>query len=241
MTTARRPTPLRSPAAFCALGAIGASLTVLAACGHTSTVRSSVAEAARTSPTTASPTASLSRDQAERRDLVAKTRVRWDQAAATAVREVPRGKLVDLDLQPTPRGATTMPGTPGPGTPGPAPSAGSPQWAARVAAADGTVHRVDVDAVTGKVFRSRVEPDQDADDRRKVANRSSMAAQTPAQAVQAATGRTGGTVTGVDLDENDAHQLLWSVDVITTDNWNRTTFDVDATNGRILRQHVDRD
>ncbi|MEU0602291.1 PepSY domain-containing protein [Streptomyces sp. NPDC006393] len=249
--------------------ALGSSVLLLAACGADAT-RSSVAEAAPTSPTAmsptatapaspspASPTASLNEDQAHRRDLITKTHVSWEKAAATAVKEVPGGKLVDLDLKTASGAATTSPGTaspgtaspgtaspgttsPGTGSPSPSPSAGAPEWEAKVAAADGTVHRVDVDAVSGNVVRSRTEPDQDADDKREVADRLRKATQTSAQAVKTATDKTKGTVTGISLDEND-HRLVWSVDVVTTDNWDKTTFDVDAADGKIVREHVDRD
>lgn len=259
--------------------ALGSSVLLLAACGTDST-RSGVAEAAPTSPTAmsptaaspaspspASPTASLNQDQARRRDLITKTHVTWDKAAATAVREVPGGKLVDLDLTsasgaataspgtaspgtPSPGAAspgTASPGTPSPGTaspgtgsPSPTASAGAPEWKAKVAAADGTVHRVDVDAVTGKFLRSRTEPDQSADDKRKVADRLHKATQTPAQAVNAAMARTKGTVTSIDLDEKD-NRPVWSVDVVSTENWHKTTLDVDAANGKIVREHVDHD
>ncbi|WP_316745389.1 PepSY domain-containing protein [Streptomyces sp. MK7] len=243
---------------------LGSSVLLMAACGTDST-HSSVAEAAPTSPTAmsptatspASPTASLNEDQAHRRDLITKTHVSWEKAAATAGKEVPGGKLVDLDLKTASGGATTSPGTtspgtaspgtaspgtasPGTGSPSPAPSAGAPEWEAKVAAADGTVHRVDVDAVSGSVFGSRTEPDQDADDKRKVADRLHKATQTSAQAVKTATDKTKGTVTGISLDEND-HRLVWSVDVVTTDNWNKRTFDVDAASGKIVLEHVDHD
>ncbi|MGW5201342.1 PepSY domain-containing protein [Streptomyces spiralis] len=261
MTTARRLPPLRTMALTCALGS---SVLLMAACG-TDATHSSVAEAAPTSPTAmsptatspasttpASPTASLNADQAHRRDLISKTRVSWEKAAATAVKEVPGGKLVGLDLKTASGGTTASPGTASPGTagpgtpspgtasPSPAPSAGAPEWDAKVAAADGTVHRVDVDAVSGNVLRTRTEPDQDADDKREVADRLRKATQTPAQAVKTATDNIKGTVTGISLDQND-HRLVWSVDVVTTDNWTKTTFDVDAASGKIVREHVDRD
>ncbi len=110
-----------------------------------------------------------------------------------------------------------------------------------MATADGTVHRVEIDAVGGKVFRTGQDPDQDAGDKRELADRLKRAGQTPQQAVEKATGRSDGTVTGVELGENDANRLVWSVDVVTTRDWNKTTHDVDAASGEILREHVDRD
>ncbi|NEY35450.1 hypothetical protein GTU99_25310 [Streptomyces sp. PRKS01-65] len=227
---------MRSVAVLCALGG---STLLLAACGNAETTEAGAAAPAQTTPAATSP--SLSEDQAERKDLVPKAKVTWDKAAATAVGEVPRGKLTHLELKRTPRDATSSPGSPSPSTPNPAPSPGAPAWAAEVAAEDGTIHRVDIDAVNGKVFRTQADPDQDADDKREITDRLGNARQSPEQAVRAATGRTKGTVTGVELDENDDRRLIWSVDVVTPDNWNKTTYDVDASSGRVLREHVDRD
>ncbi|MDT0609261.1 PepSY domain-containing protein [Streptomyces lancefieldiae] len=247
MSSVRRLPPLRSMAVICALGS---SVLLMTGCTNADTARSSVAEAAQTTPptdttsatdtTSPSPSASLTEDQAERKALVPMAKVSWDKAADTAVKEVPQSKLVDLELKRTSDEATASTGSPSPSMPNPAPSQGSPEWEAKVATSDGTVHRVDIDAVSGKVFRIQAE-DQDADDKQKVSDRLGKATQKPEQAVKVATDKTKGTVTGVGLDDNDDQQLLWSVDVVSTDNWNKTTVDVDATNGKILREHVDRD
>ncbi|MFF9453709.1 PepSY domain-containing protein [Streptomyces flaveolus] len=252
MSSARRLPPMRSVAVMCALGS---SVLLMAACTNADTTRSSVAEAAQTgsptgtaSPTdttsspTASPTASEDQDKAERKALVPMAKVTWDKAADTAVKEVSGSKLVDLELKKTSAEATASPtGSPMPSTPNPAPSTGAPTWEAKVAASDGTVHRIDIDAVSGKVFRTQVETDQSADDKKEIADRLSKATQTPQQAVKVATGKAKGTVTGVELDENDNQQVMWAVDVVDTGNWNETTVDVDATNGKILSEHVDSD
>ncbi|WP_395576496.1 PepSY domain-containing protein [Streptomyces sp. BK79] len=243
MSSVRRLPPLRSMAAICALGS---SVLLMTGCTNADTTRSSVAEAAQTtsptgSPTnTASPSPSLNEDQAERKALVPMAKVTWDKAADTAVKEVPEGKLVDLELKRTSAEATASTGSPSPSMPNPAPSQGAPEWEAKVAAPDGTVHRIDVDAVSGKVFRTQAE-DQDADDKQQVADRLSKATQTPEQAVKAATGKAKGTVTHVELDESDDQKVMWSVDVVSTDNWDKATVDVDATNGKVLRQDVDTD
>ncbi|MFI2640026.1 PepSY domain-containing protein [Streptomyces sp. NPDC018610] len=240
MTTARRVPPLCSIAAICALGG---SALLMTGCSSTST-GSSVAEAAAASPTSTaspSPTKSLTQDQTQRRDLLSKTKVTWDQAAGTAVKEVSGGKLVAIELKGASGKAKSSPtGTATAATPNPAPSPGAPEWRAQVAAADGTVHWVEVDAATGKVFRSQAQPDQDADDRRKIADRLSKATQTPAQAVKTATEKTKGKVTAVSLDEND-NTLVWSVDVVPTDNWTKTTYDIDAAKGTVVREHTDTD
>ncbi|MCZ9353600.1 PepSY domain-containing protein [Streptomyces mutabilis] len=259
MSSVRRLPPLRSMAVICALGS---SVLLVTGCTNADTTRSSVAEAAQTTPatntasptdtstasptgtstgtTSPSPSETMTDDRSERQALVPLAKVTWDKAADTAVKEVPEGKLVDLELKRTSAEATESTGSPSPSTPNPAPSQGAPEWEAKVAASDGTVHRIDIDAVSGKVFRTQAE-DQDADDKQQIADLVKKATQTPEQAVKAATDKAKGTVTHVELDENDDQKAIWSVDVVSTDNWNKTTLDVDATNGKILREHVDRD
>ncbi|MEU5088058.1 PepSY domain-containing protein [Streptomyces sp. NPDC021356] len=255
MTTALRIPPVRAIAAICALGG---SALLMTACSNGST-GSSVAEAAEAAPASASPStpsspspsASLSKDQAERRDLLAKARVSWDKAAGTAVKEVSGGKLVSIELKKaknsssspsmsasSPNSASPGSASPTTGSPSPSASAGAARWETKVAAADGTVRKIDVDAATGKVSRSTTESGQDAGDKRKVADRLKKATQTPAQAVKTATGKTRGTVTGVDLGEHD-NKLVWSVDVVTPKDWHKTTYDIDAANGNVVREHVD--
>ncbi|WP_437024224.1 PepSY domain-containing protein [Streptomyces sp. enrichment culture] len=248
---------MRSLAAVCALGA---SALLLTACGSSGTDRADVAAAAPTSPgatsataTSAppSPSGSLSAEQTERKDLVSAAKVTWDKAADTAVQAVPDSRLVGLELKATPADATASPGTASPGTaspgtaspstPAPAPSPGAPEWEAEVATEDGTVHRIEIDAVSGEVFRTRVEEDQSADDKQEVANRLNDATQTPEQAVKAATDKVDGTVTALELDQDDNEQVMWSVDVVNPDTWVLTAVDVDAASGEVQREQVDRD
>ncbi|MFD3330279.1 PepSY domain-containing protein [Streptomyces sp. NPDC058701] len=229
---------LRTLAVCCAV-----STTLLAgACGGSSTP--GTAAPAAPSSSQASPTGgtALTEDQSERKALVPAAKVGWNQAADTAVAAVPTGRLVEIELS-TSRGTPTATptGTPtdspqgSPSPSGSAPAAGAPVWDVTVAAQDGTIHDVQVDAVTGKVTRSRVEPGQDADDKSEVTEQLKAATVTAPQAVRTATGRTAGTVTAVELDDD-----VWSVDIVTPD-WNQTTYDVDAAKGTVVRQHVDRD
>lgn len=247
---------LRSVAA---VAAVGCCALLATACQQGDSAGTGVAAPAPSSPSVASP--SLSEDQARRKELLSATRIPWDKAADTAVGEVPRGKVVGIELKRTPTtgtGTASSPGTgspttgspgtrtrttssPGTASPTSVPSPGAPEWAVEVAEPDGTVHDVEVDAVTGKVFRSRADADQDADDRREVADRLKRARQTLQQAVEAATGKKKGTVTDAELDDDDARRTFWSVDIVTPGDWHRTTYDIDAANGRILRERSDRD
>jgi uncharacterized membrane protein YkoI len=211
-------------------------------CGGDDGTKVSAAAATPTdSPTTtASPTGSpspsdtatrLTDDQAERQALVPATKVTWDKAADTAVGEVSGSKLIEIELAKYESGATASP----------APSPGSPQWVVDVATNDGTVQTVHVDAVSGTVLQSQPAPDQDAEAKQEVTGRLTDAKVTADQAVKTATDKKQGTVTAVQLDDDDANKLVWSVDVVDQKDWSQTSFDVDAVNGQILRETVDTD
>ncbi|MCS0634450.1 PepSY domain-containing protein [Streptomyces sp. LP05-1] len=236
---------LRAVTAVCA--ALGSTL-LLSACGtdggDSDQVRAaaptpsmsshhSPSEGASASPGTssASPGGGMTEDQADRKALVPAAKVTWDKAAATAVGEVPQGKLTDIELTRYEGGASASP----------APSPGTPEWAAKVAAPDGTLHRVRVNAVDGKVIESRAESDQDADDKKQVTDWLGKAKWTPQQAAKAATDRKQGTVTAIELDDKDDRTVVWKVDVVTTNDWNKTSYDVNASDGAIVREHVDTD
>ncbi|MEU2157319.1 PepSY domain-containing protein [Streptomyces sp. NPDC019396] len=166
-------------------------------------------------------------DLAELKALIPAAKITWDKAAATAVGEVSGSELVEIDLSRFQRGSTVSP----------APSPGSPEWAAEVATKDGTVHRVLVDAVSGKVLQSEPETDQDADDKSAVADMLGKAEVTAEQAVKTATGKQQGTVTDVRLDSDD-NTPAWSVDIVDQNDWTVANVVVDATNGKVLRAQV---
>lgn len=217
---------LRTASVAAAVCAAVVSAPLLTACGDTGESR--VAAAAPTpygSPTGTPSPRLATEDQAERRALVQATKVPWDKAAATAVRGVRRGKLTEIEL----KWARAAVGSPSPGP-------RTPEWESTVAAQDGTAYAVRVDAVTGKVTESRVDPGQDPEDKRELADRLGAATVTPQRAVKTATDRKKGTVTAVELDDT-----RWSVDVVTTNDWYKTTYDIDARTGKIVREHVDRD
>ncbi|MEV0280072.1 PepSY domain-containing protein [Streptomyces sp. NPDC050610] len=165
-------------------------------------------------------TSGLTEDQAERKALLPTAKVGYEKAARTAAAAVPNGKVAEIELKKTADGS---------------------EWRSKVAARDGTAHEVNVDAGSGKVTRSRTEPDQDGDDKRKLADRLGKAKVTAQQAVRTSTERKPGTTTAVEIDGRDDGTVIWSVDLVNTGNWNKTTFDVDVTNGKVLREHVDRD
>ncbi|WEH32025.1 PepSY domain-containing protein [Streptomyces sp. AM 4-1-1] len=238
----------RHPRVVGSLCVVAASALLLAGCGGSDNEEGAPSPARATqSPTvssaapsasssmsaspsaTASSRAPLTEDQAERKALIPAAKIAFLKAADTAVGKVPGSKLAELELKGTSGSADT----------------GHPQWIAKVASKDGTAHTVRIDAVSGKVIRSETDPDQDADDKRELADRLAKAKETPEAAAKVAmdkitaAGRKG-TVSAIELDEKKG-TLVWSVDVVTTDDWNKTTFDIDAANGDVKREHVDRD
>ncbi|MFF4871811.1 PepSY domain-containing protein [Streptomyces sp. SID5770] len=256
---------LRGPAVAC----LAASCALLlAACGSeqkettTTSARIAPAQTESTASPSGSPSASpsaspsvsasprLTDDQAERQRLVPATKVTWDKATQTAVAAVPQGKLVETELTWAPPNATASGSATATATASPSvsadasasasPSAGAggrtPAWHTSVATSDGTLHDVWVDGVSGKVISDKPDADQDAEDKQELADRLKRATVTPEQAVQTATQDNKGTVTAVELDDD-----AWSVDVVDTGNWDKTTYEVSTTERRVLRQEVDRD
>ncbi|MGX1881572.1 PepSY domain-containing protein [Streptomyces sp. NPDC055287] len=192
--------------------------------------------------TSPSPTGSarLTEDQAARKALIPSAKVTADKAAATAVDEVSGSTLLSIELKRRlPRGADASASP----SPSPSPSPGSlvPVWVADVAEKDGTEHTVRIDAESGDVIRSRTDAGQDADDKAERAEWLTKVKQTPEQVAKAATDRKKGTVTSMELDDADSGDVIWSVEVVNTDDWTKTTFDIDATTGKILSEDVDRD
>jgi len=227
-TRALRPgKPARRPAsaATVTVWATASCMLLLTGCGDSDGQRSSPVSRASVSRAAVSPaaatTSGLTDDQRERKALVPADKTGYRKAASTAVKEVPDGTITEIELGRNDNRKAV--------------------WQATVATKDGTEHEVDVDAATGKVVRSRTDPDQDGEDKRDVAQQISEAKISSQKAVDTATGRTKGTVTSVSLDDTDDGTLIWSVDIVTTSDWNKTTYDVDTTNGKVLREHVDRD
>ncbi|MFJ9397386.1 PepSY domain-containing protein [Streptomyces californicus] len=234
-----------------------------------SATSAATSEAAKIVPQkqTTSPSASakMTEDQRERKKVLDETKVGFEDAVGTATGEVAGGKLVELDLEgvddddngqsPSPSGSGSPTGSASPsgsaapsgsaspsgtGSPSASAEAEGPVWVADVAEKDGTIHTVRINAVDGKVIEARVDADQDADDKKKTADRLAQATQTPQQAAKVATEKKKGTVTSVSLDDNDGKGVVWKVDVVGSD-WKKTTFDVDAKNDTIVREETDED
>lgn len=216
----------------------------------------------RTTSPSPSPSASLTKDQEKRKKLLASTKITFDKAVTTAEGAVAGSKVIELELKgpgktdddtdasasasASPSGASSSPSGSGASpsgasaSPSASPAAKGPEWVAAVVAKDGTEHTVRIDAVSGKVLQSVEDPDQDAQEKTRTAERIAKATQTPQQAAKAATTKAKGTVTSLDLDDNDKNVLIWSVDVVTKD-FKETTVDIDAASGSVTGEHVDDD
>ncbi|MFZ3566264.1 PepSY domain-containing protein [Streptomyces sp. BH097] len=207
--------------------AVAASFALLAACssddgGDTSSGgKESESAAPKAESGDPSPSGRLNEDQSERKKLLSATKVDWDKAARTAQKEVSGSELLEIELGDDKQG--------------------NPEWDAEVVASDGTGTDVRIDAVTGKVSGSTTDKDQDADDKKENADKLAAAKVGATKAVGTATERKKGKVTSVALDDSDGGSTTWSVDVVTPATWDKTSFDIDAANGKVLNEHVDQD
>ncbi|MFF9478462.1 PepSY domain-containing protein [Streptomyces sp. NPDC014733] len=222
-----RPVGPRTLGAVCAVAAAGA---LLAGCGSGGKSVSGAPDspevaspAAATSPggsPNASPGRNLTKDQSERKELFAKTKADYEHALNAAAGAVPHSKPVSTELK---------------GGDG-----GNPVWETVMATSDGTAHALRVDAVTGKAGKPVTEQ-QKAEDRKALATRLRDATVTAPMAAKTAMAKKSGKVAAVELENADHGKPVWKVDVVSTSDWKKTTFDVDAKDNKILKEHTDQD
>ncbi|MFF1462386.1 PepSY domain-containing protein [Streptomyces sp. NPDC058330] len=141
-------------------------------------------------------------------------RVTLDEALAAALKSVP-GTVTEAELDDDDD------------------DGGRTVWELDVYGTDKAWHDVTVDAGSAKVLSARDDDDNDARDRH--APRS--AAVSLKAAVDAATGAHPGTVTSVNLDDDEDEPLRWEVDV-TGEDGTRYDLNVEASTGKVT---VDRD
>ncbi|AWL40630.1 MULTISPECIES: PepSY domain-containing protein [unclassified Streptomyces] len=115
-------------------------------------------------------------------------RVTLDEAVAAALKAVP-GTVTEVELDDDDHGARLV-------------------WELDVYGTDAVWHDVTVDASSGKVLSTR---DDDHDDRDRHAPRQAAVSWEPA--VAAALKAEPGTVTSVELDDDDHGHLYWEIDV----------------------------
>ncbi|MFI9029116.1 PepSY domain-containing protein [Streptomyces sp. NPDC053560] len=219
-----RTAGLRAAGLVCAVAMAGALITGCGddkSSGGDSSSSPSASGGGKSAAATASPGGKLTEDQAERKALIPKAKITYDKALSAATGAVSGAEPVSAELK---NG-----------------SGNKPVWETTVAKTDGTKSMVTVDAVSGKAAEPRTDSDEDADDKKKLADWLKKATVTPQQAAEVATGKKKGTVSSIELDDNDQGKAIWSVDVVTENDWNKTTYDIDATNKKVLRTHVDKD
>ncbi|MFE1172437.1 PepSY domain-containing protein [Streptomyces sp. NPDC058773] len=219
-----RPAGPRTIGLVCAVAAAGALLSGCGSSGNDTASPQKSAGPSRAVPATgpASPTGSLSADQAQRKALIPKIKTDYEHALKAAIATVPSSEAIAAELKGTPA---------------------SPYWDTVVATTDGTAYAVRVDAVSGTAEKPRAQSD-DPGDKQELAARLSKATVTAQQAAQTATEKTKGTVTTIELgdaDHGDNDDVAWTVGVVTADDWNETTYEIDATNRKVLWMHVDQD
>ncbi|MFC6067222.1 PepSY domain-containing protein [Streptomyces ochraceiscleroticus] len=218
-----RTARLRAAGLVCAVAVAGALVT---GCGDDKGgggSSSSPSESGGGKSAAASPSGSgkLTEDQTQRKALIPKAKITYDKALSAATGAVSGSKPVKAELK---RG-----------------TGGKPVWETEVATTDGTKSMVTVDAVSGKAAKPRADSDEDSDDKAKLAGWLKKAKVTAQEAAQVATGKKKGTVSSIELDDNDQGKEIWSVDVVTESDWNKTTYDIDAADKKVLRTHVDTD
>ncbi|MFD5393767.1 PepSY domain-containing protein [Streptomyces sp. NPDC127097] len=218
-----RPAGPRTIGLVCAVAAAGA---LLSGCGNsgsdTAGPQKSAAPSRAVPATAASPSGSLSADQAQRKALIPKAKTDYQQALKAAIAAVPSSEAIAAELKGTPA---------------------SPYWDTVVGTTDGKAYEVRVDAVSGQAQKPQPQSD-DPDDKQQLAARLSKATVTAQQAAETATEKTKGTVTTIELgdaDHGNNDTVAWTVGVVTTDDWNETTYEIDATNRKVLWMHVDQD
>ncbi|MGW2918688.1 PepSY domain-containing protein [Streptomyces angustmyceticus] len=151
-------------------------------------------------------------DNATDRREAAAAKVTAPDAAAAALKAVP-GTVTGLDLD------ADRPGL---------------VWDADVLGKDGKWHEITLDAGNARVLNQHVDQDEDDDAQERAAARN---ARTDAAAA-ARSAAPHGTVTSVDLDDDDHGKTVWEVET-TTDNGKEHTFLVDPQSGKLTAAPAD--
>lgn len=112
-------------------------------------------------------------------------------------------------------------------------------WDVTIVTADGIENDIDLGPDATTVVRGPVADDDDADDADDVAERELLlgASVDYLAAIEAASAEVGGTVTGVDLSEENG-TAVWEVE-FDEDTADEMTVDVDAQSGDVLRTERD--
>ncbi|GGN37109.1 hypothetical protein GCM10012285_11550 [Streptomyces kronopolitis] len=215
-----RRAPLAVPRAIGLVCAVAAGGALVSGCGNSPEKDTGSPRRPVPASAPASPSSSLSAAQAQRKALVPSATVDYAQAMKAAVAAVPASEPIAAELKGT---------------------ATAPYWNTSVATSDGTVSDVRVDARTGKAGQPQTESD-DSGDKQQLAARLSKATVTAQQAAQTATEKSKGTVTSVELGNSDhgsSDTPAWAVGVVSTSDWNETSYEIDATNRKVLWMHAE--
>ncbi|MFI1311045.1 PepSY domain-containing protein [Streptomyces albidoflavus] len=216
-----RRRPSRAPAAaLLALVALGA-----AGCSDGNEPETGTTPGTSQSGTpTPSPTVSqeetatpMDDDARENQALLAATTVSLAQAVKAAGKDEPDARPVAVELGRTERDA--------------------PHWTVTLAQDDGSAVARQVDAVSGAVSDSPADdrPDDEPDDREERKTLLEEAETDASEATKAATDRRPGTAIKAELEESGG-TAVWQVEVVDQESFRTTAVDVDAGDGRVLRE-----
>ncbi|AQS71294.1 PepSY domain-containing protein [Streptomyces pactum] len=138
----------------------------------------------------------------------------YERAVRMALDEVPGSRLVSVTLRRV--------------------SDPRPVWYTRVAARDGTLHAVRVEAVHGRLLGTAVPDGQSAADKERVATLVASAKVLPEAAVEQVKGPEFGKVSGIRLEWDRRHEAVWRVEVTTVRRDDTQTYLVDAVTKDVL-------
>ncbi|WP_436739617.1 PepSY domain-containing protein [Streptomyces sp. BBFR102] len=153
----------------------------------------------------------------ENQALLAATTVALADAVKAAREGEPDGRPVAVELGRTARDA--------------------PHWTVTLAEEDGSAVARQVDAASGAVSDSPRDerPDDELEEREERKALLEEAETDAAGAAKAATDRRPGTAVKAELEESDG-TAVWQVDVVDQESFRTTAVDVDAGDGRVLRE-----
>ncbi|MFD5024340.1 PepSY domain-containing protein [Streptomyces sp. NPDC058373] len=217
----RRPSRALAAAllALVALGAAGCSDGEEPETGTASGASQSETPSPTPSPSDQDTATPMDDDARENQALLAATTVSLAEAVKAAGDDEPDGRPVAVELGRTAREA--------------------PHWTVTLAGEDGSAVVRQVDAASGAVSDSPRgdEPDDEREDREERQALLKEAETDAAGAAKAATDRRPGTAVKAELEESDG-SAMWQVEVVDQETFRTTEVDVDAADGRVLRENT---
>lgn len=217
----RRPSrPLAAALlALVALGAAGCSGGNEPETGTTSGATESETPSPTPTPSDQDTATPMDDDAQENQALLAAAGVSLAQAVSAVGEDGPDGRAVAVELGRS--------------------SQDAPHWTVTLAQEDGSATARHVDAASGAVSDSprRDQPDDEPGDREERQALLKGGETDAAGAAKAATDRRPGTAVKAELEESGG-STVWQVEVVDQETFRTTEVDVDAADGRVLRENT---